>query len=95
MTGLASDFRVGQFLARCDGVTRATCDDPAGRTFAETNPSSLAARTPEPEHIAATPARTITYLGMDVHKDSITIAVLPALAKAPMHLERLPNDCGS
>ena len=23
------------------------------------------------------------YLGMDVHKDSITIAVLPALAKAP------------
>ena len=32
------------------------------------------------------------YLGMDVHKDSITIAVLPAAAKAPTRLERLPND---
>jgi transposase len=29
---------------------------------------------------------------MDVHKDSITIAVLPAGAKAPTRLERLPND---
>ncbi len=32
------------------------------------------------------------YLGMDVHKDSITIAVLPAGATAPTRLERLPND---
>ena len=37
-------------------------------------------------------ARPIVYLGMDVHKDSITIAVLPAAAKAPTRLERLPND---
>lgn len=37
-------------------------------------------------------ARSIIYLGMDVHKDSITIAVLPATAKAPTRLERLPND---
>ena len=37
-------------------------------------------------------ARSIIYLGMDVHKDSITIAVLPAGAKAPTRLERLPND---
>ncbi|HEY4215546.1 MAG TPA: IS110 family transposase [Gemmatimonadaceae bacterium] len=29
---------------------------------------------------------------MDVHKDSITIAVLPAGAKTPTHLERLPNE---
>jgi hypothetical protein len=29
---------------------------------------------------------------MDVHKDSITIAVLPAGAKTPTRLERLPND---
>jgi transposase len=29
---------------------------------------------------------------MDVHKDSITIAVLPAAAKTPTRLERLPND---
>jgi len=32
------------------------------------------------------------YLGMDVHKDSITIAVLPALAKTPTRLEKLAND---
>ena len=37
-------------------------------------------------------ARSIIYLGMDVHKDSITIAVLPAAARTPTRLERLPND---
>jgi len=36
--------------------------------------------------------RTIIYLGMDVHKESITIAVLPADAKTPTRLDRLPND---
>jgi hypothetical protein len=28
-------------------------------------------------------APSIIYVGMDVHKDSITIAVLPATAKTP------------
>jgi transposase len=37
-------------------------------------------------------APSIIYVGMDVHKDSITIAVLPATAKTPTRLERLPND---
>jgi transposase len=37
-------------------------------------------------------ARSIIYLGMDVHKDSITVAVLPTDAKAPTRLEGLPND---
>ena len=37
-------------------------------------------------------ARSMIYLGMYVHKDSITIAVLPALAKAPTRLEKLAND---
>ncbi|MDQ8165734.1 MAG: IS110 family transposase [Gemmatimonadota bacterium] len=32
------------------------------------------------------------YLGLDVHKDSVTIAVLPAGAVAPTRVERLPND---
>jgi hypothetical protein len=32
------------------------------------------------------------YLGLDVHKDSITIAVLPSDAIAPTRVERLPND---
>ncbi len=54
--------------------------------------ASLAVRTPEPENAVATPARTIIYLGMDVHKDSITIAVLPGAAKTPTQLERLAND---
>ena len=35
---------------------------------------------------------SIIYLGLDVHKDSITIAVLPAGAAAPTRVERLPND---
>ena len=37
-------------------------------------------------------APSIIYVGMDVHKDSITLAVLPAAAKNPTRLERLPND---
>ena len=39
-----------------------------------------------------TPVRPMIYLGMDVHRDSITIAVLPEAAKTPTQLERLPND---
>ena len=35
--------------------------------------SSLAVRTPEATSAALTPVRSIIYLGMDVHKDSITI----------------------
>ena len=37
-------------------------------------------------------ARSMIYLGMDVHKDSITIAVLPAGAKSPTRVDRLLND---
>jgi transposase len=40
--------------------------------------------------VAAAP--TTIYVGMDVHKDSVTVAVLPAGAPAPTRLERLPND---
>ena len=47
--------------------------------------SSLAAVVPDA-------VRSIIYLGMDVHKDSITIAVLPHGAKAPTRFERLPTD---
>jgi len=54
--------------------------------------SSPAVRTPEPTIATPTPARSIIYLGMDVHKDSITIAVLPAEAKTPTRLDKLPND---
>ena len=44
----------------------------------------------------AVPAtRAMIYLGMDVRKESITIAVLPADAKTPMRLERLPNELPS
>jgi transposase len=52
--------------------------------------SSAAAALP----VLASPptARSIIYLGMDVHKESITIAVLPTGAKSPTRLDRLPND---
>ena len=36
--------------------------------------------------------RSIIYLGLDVHKESITIALLPAEAKTPTRVDRLPND---
>jgi transposase len=32
------------------------------------------------------------YVGMDVHKDSITLAVLPADAKLPTRTDKLPNE---
>ncbi len=41
---------------------------------------------------AAVATHSIIYLGMDVHKESITIAVLPATADAPTRLDRLAND---
>lgn len=44
----------------------------------------------EPANAVA--ARSIIYLGLDVHKDSITIAVLPTGAKTPTRVDRLPND---
>lgn len=34
----------------------------------------------------------IIYLGLDVHKDSVTIAVLPAGATAPTRIDKYPND---
>jgi len=37
-------------------------------------------------------SRSIIYLGLDVHQDSITIAVLPEGAPAPTRVERLPTD---
>ena len=37
-------------------------------------------------------AATTIYLGLDVHKESVTIAVLPGGAMAPTRVERLPND---
>ncbi len=40
----------------------------------------------------STTTRSIIYLGMDVHKESITIAVLPATAKTATRIDRLPND---
>jgi hypothetical protein len=35
--------------------------------------------------------RSMIHLGMDVHKESITVAVLPEGAKAPARLDRLAN----
>jgi transposase len=35
---------------------------------------------------------SIIYLGLDVHKESVTIAVLPAAATTPTRVEKLPCD---
>jgi transposase len=40
----------------------------------------------------STVARTIIYIGMDVHKESITLALLPAGAKTATRVDRLPYD---
>ena len=37
-------------------------------------------------------APRIMYLGLDVHKDSVTIAVLPADASVPTRSDTYPND---
>lgn len=34
----------------------------------------------------------IIHLGLDVHKESLTIAVLPGDAPVPTRVDRLPND---
>ncbi len=41
---------------------------------------------------AVAAVHSMIYLGMDVHKESITIAVLPAGTKSPSRLDKLPND---
>ena len=41
---------------------------------------------------SSTAAASIIYLGLDVHKDSVTIAVLPADATAPTRIDKYPND---
>ena len=50
--------------------------------------SSRAAAAPT---VPAPAVRSMIYLGMDVHKDSITIAVLPQSAKTPTRLDKLPR----
>lgn len=40
----------------------------------------------------STTVPSIIYIGMDVHKESITLAVLPVTAKTATRVDRLPND---
>jgi transposase len=42
--------------------------------------------------VAAIVPRSIIYVGMDVHKESVTLALLPVDAKTPTRVDRLPND---
>jgi hypothetical protein len=41
---------------------------------------------------SSTATASIIYLGLDVHKDSVTIAVLPEGAAAPTRIDKYPND---
>lgn len=40
----------------------------------------------------ADPAAPILYVGLDVHKESVMIAVLPTGAATPTRVDRLPNE---
>ena len=60
----------------------------SSRAAQPATPPSPSTATP----VAPPATRSIIYLGLDVHKDSITIAVLPEGAKTPTRLDRLPND---
>ena len=43
--------------------------------------------------MSSSPATTtIIYLGLDVHKDSVTIAILPADASVPTRTDKYPNE---
>ena len=45
-----------------------------------------------PAHDNVTVAASIIYLGLDVHKDSGTVAVLPVDATPPTRIDKHPND---
>jgi hypothetical protein len=42
--------------------------------------------------VVAAPAASSIYLGLDVHKESISTSVLPLGASAPIARDRLPYD---
>jgi hypothetical protein len=65
MTGLASGFIADQLLD-ANQVARATCDD-----------LSVAHGDQPISSVAAVGPRSIIYIGMDVHKESVTLALLP------------------
>jgi transposase len=54
--------------------------------------SSALAEAPEGSAVLSEGSHNTIYVGMDVHKDSITIAVLPEGAKGPTRVERLSSD---
>lgn len=54
--------------------------------------SSLALRTAAPTPVTPPSLHSTIYLVLDVHKNSITNAVLPKRAKEPTRLERPPNS---
>lgn len=74
MTGLASDLRVSTFRAlESESPGPHAAIQLAHHT--ETNPCHQSAgKDPEPSLATPAPTRSIIYVGMDVHKDAITIA---------------------
>ncbi len=80
MTGLAPAFCVGEFLPYST-----ESPEPPATLF----PSHIFGDQPMS---SSTVAASIIYLGLDVHKDSVTIAVLPADATAPSRIDKFPND---
>ncbi len=54
--------------------------------------SSRTTAVPAPTPPSVAPAPSTIYLGLDVHKESVTVAVLPAGASAPTRVDKLAND---
>ncbi len=52
-------------------------------------PARSTAPAPAPTSL---PSPSTIWLGLDVHKESVTIAVLRGDAQAPDRVDRLPND---
>ena len=89
MIGLASDFLVDQLL-ECESESPEPHATLVLSHFYGDQPmSSSITAAAAPVAVAAPPT---IYLGLDVHKESITVAVLPVGAPAPTRVEKLSSD---
>ena len=87
MTGLAPRSHVGELhsATRTNQRHRRRANM---SPLSEDHPKSVSARTV----VRSERAPSTIFLGLDVHKESVTIAVLPSDAAAPTHLDKLAYD---
>jgi hypothetical protein len=87
MTGLASDFFVDWLVGYESESPEPTATLVLSHFHGDQPMSSSAAAPAVPVAAPST-----IYLGLDVHKESITVAVLPAGAAAPTRVDKLSSD---